>query len=293
MTANTTRKRLPKVALIYDFDGTLSPGNMQEFGYMKAIGADKEAFWASNDSMSEQNDASSILCYMLLMIRAAKDKDVHLNREMFRKFGADVKLYEGVMDWFDLISDYGRSIGLDVRHFINSSGLKEMIEGTPIADRFDAIYASSYLYDGEGGEPIWPAVAVDYTTKTQFIFKINKGIKEVSDIHHVNEYVPKEDRPVPFTHMIYVGDGTTDVPCMKVVKDHGGHSIAVYRPGDNIAKATAEHLIREQRVNFACPANYRKGKMVHKLIVRILDKIKAYNEFDRLEKLNRHRYSRS
>ncbi len=286
-----TKKRLPKVALIYDFDGTLSPGNMQEFGYMKAIGADKEAFWASNESMSERYDASGILCYMLLMIRAAKGRGVHLSREMFWKFGGDVKLYEGVMDWFDMVREYGLSIGLDVRHFINSSGLKEMIEGTPIAGAFEGIYASSYLYDEDSGEPIWPAVAVDYTTKTQFIFKINKGIKEVWDNHHVNEYVPKEDRPVPFTQMIYVGDGTTDVPCMKVVKDHGGHSIAVYRPGDLVAKATAERLISEGRVNFACPANYRRGKMVHKLVMRILDKIKADYEFERLEKLNRRRYS--
>ena len=263
---------------------------MQEFGYMKAIGADKDAFWAANDALSEKNDASGILCYMLHMIREAKAKDIHLSRDAFRKFGADVKLFEGVMDWFDLTSEYGKLIGLDVRHFINSSGLKEMIEGTPIADRFDGIYASSYLYDEATGEPIWPAVAVDYTTKTQFIFKINKGIKEVSDTRQVNKYVPKEDRPVPFTHMIYIGDGTTDVPCMKVVKDHGGHSIAVYRPGDNDAKARAEHLIREQRVNFACPANYRRLKMLHKLVMRILDKIKADIEFHRLEKLNKRRY---
>ncbi len=285
-----TKKRMPKVALIYDFDGTLSPGNMQEFGYMKAIGADKDAFWAANDTMSEQNDASGILCYMLLMIQEAKVKGIHLSREKFRQFGSDVKLFEGVMDWFSLISDYGQIIGLDVRHFINSSGLKEMIEGTPIANRFDGIYASSYLYSKETGEPIWPAVAVDYTTKTQFIFKINKGIKEVSDTRQVNKYVPKEDRPVPFTHMIYIGDGTTDVPCMKVVRDHGGHSIAVYTPGDTEAKAKAEHLIREQRVNFACPANYRRGKMLQRLVMRILDKIKADNEFDRLEKLNKRRY---
>lgn len=284
------RRRPPKVALIYDFDGTLSPGNMQEFGYMKAIGADKDSFWAANDAMSATNDASGILCYMLLMLRSARERGVSLSREKFRQFGSDVKLYEGVMDWFDLVSGYGASIGLDVRHFINSSGLKEMIEGTPIADKFDGIYASSYLYDVESGEPEWPAVAVDYTTKTQFIFKINKGIREVSDTRRINEFVPKEERPVPFTHMIYLGDGTTDVPCMKVVRSHGGHSIAVYRPGDKEAKAKAEHLIREQRVNFACPANYREGKMVHKLVLRILDKIRADNEFDRLEALNRRRY---
>ncbi len=283
-------KKLPRIALIYDFDGTLSPGNMQEFGYMKAIGADKEAFWAENDKLTKENDASGILCYMLLMLRAAKDKDIVLTRDSFRQFGADVKLYDGVRDWFENIRAYGRSIGLDIRHYINSSGLKEMIEGTPIADRFDAIYASSFLYDKTSGAPLWPAVAVDYTTKTQFIFKINKGIKEVSDTKRVNEYVPLDERPVPFSHMIYFGDGSTDVPSMKVVKDRGGHSIAVYKPGDDAAKSTAIRLINESRVNFACPANYRDDKMLDKIVRRILDKIAADIEFDRLVSINRKRY---
>ena len=284
-------KKLPRVALIYDFDGTLSPGNMQEFGYMKAIGADKDAFWAENNRLTQDNDASGILCYMLLMLREAKANGVRLSRDRFREFGADVKLYEGVRDWFENIRRYGQDFGLDIRHFINSSGLKEMIEGTPIAQRFDAIYASSFLYDCQTGEPEWPAVAVDYTTKTQFIFKINKGIREVSDTRKINQYLAYEDRPVPFSHMIYYGDGTTDIPSMKVVKDHGGHSIAVYKPGDDLAKQTAVSLINENRVNFACPANYREGKMLDKLTRRILDKIAADNEFERLERINRRRYS--
>lgn len=285
-------KKLPRVALIYDFDGTLSPGNMQEFGYMKAIGADKEAFWAANDRLTRENDASGILCYMLLMLREAKAHGITLSRDMFRRFGADVKLFDGVRDWFGCIRAYGSSIGLDIRHFINSSGLKEMIEGTPIASAFDGIYASSFLYDAETGEPVWPSVAVDYTTKTQFIFKINKGIREVSDTRKINAFVPYDERPVPFSHMIYFGDGTTDIPSMKVVKDRQGHSIAVYKPGDEPAKQTAERLINEGRVNFACPANYREGKMLDKLTRRILDKIAADIEFERLERLNKKRYSR-
>lgn len=285
-------KKLPRVALIYDFDGTLSPGNMQEFGYMKAIGADKDSFWAENDRLTRENDASGILCYMMLMLREAKANGVTLSREKFKVFGADVKLYEGVRDWFESIRKYGESIGLDIRHFINSSGLKEIIEGTPIASHFDAIYASSFLYDNETGEPVWPSMAVDYTTKTQFIFKINKGIREVSDTSKINTFVPYEDRPVPFTHMIYFGDGTTDIPSMKVVKDHSGHSIAVYKPGDESAKKTAVRLINEGRVNFACPANYREGKMLDKLTRRILDKIAADNEFERLVRINNRRYSK-
>lgn len=273
-------KKRPVVALIYDFDGTLSPGNMQEFGFIQAIGKGKDEFWARNRELSEKNDANGILCYMYLMIRAAKENDLSLKREAFKRFGADVELFDGVREWFSLIRDYGKEIGLDVRHYINSSGLKEMIEGTPIAAEFENIYACSFLYDADG-IAYWPAVAVDYTTKTQFLFKINKGIKEVSDNKKINEYVPESERPIPFERMIYFGDGETDIPCMKMVKDHGGHSIAVY--GDRKKKGTAYKLIRENRVNFVCHADYREGKDMHSVVKRILNKIKADIEFNRLQ----------
>lgn len=173
-------KKRPIVALIYDFDGTLSPGNMQEFGFIQAIGKDKAEFWAKNKKLSEENDANGILTYMYLMIQAAKNNGISLRRESFKRFGENVELFDGVKEWFALVNDYGRSIGLDIRHYINSSGLKEMIEGTSIAKEFENIYACSFLYDVDG-IAYWPAVAIDYTAKTQFLFKINKGIKEVSD----------------------------------------------------------------------------------------------------------------
>lgn len=276
-------KKKPTVALIYDFDGTLSPGNMQEFGFIQAIGKDNDEFWRKNRELSQNNDANGILCYMYLMMQAAKVNDISLKRESFKKFGADVELFEGVTEWFSLINEYGTKIGLDIKHYINSSGLKEMIEGTPIAKEFENIYACSFLYDVDG-VAYWPAVAVDYTAKTQFLFKINKGIKEVSDNTKINEYIPEEERPIPFENMIYFGDGETDIPCMKMVKEHGGHSIAVY--GDNKKKATAYKLIKENRVNFVCKADYREGKDIHAVVKRILDKIKSDIEFKRL--LNVH-----
>ena len=273
-----SRKR-PIVALIYDFDGTLSPGNMQEFGFIQAIGKDKNEFWAKNKELSEQNDANGILCYMYLMIQAAKTNGLSLRRDSFKEFGAKVELFDGVQEWFSLINEYGKSIGLEIKHYINSSGLKEMIEGTSIAKEFENIYACSFLYDVDG-IAYWPAVAVDYTTKTQFLFKINKGIKEVSDNKKINEYVPEGERPIPFQRMVYFGDGETDIPCMKMIKDHGGHSIAVY--GNNKKRNTAYKLINENRVNFACRADYREGKEIHAVVKRILDKIKADIEFQRL-----------
>lgn len=264
-----------QVAIIYDFDGTLSPKNMQEFGFIQAIGKDIDEFWTASNRLSQDNDASSVLCYMYQMIKTAQANDISLRRESFNRFGSMVELFPGVREWFQLINDYGRSIGLELHHYINSSGLKEMIEGTAIAKEFEAIYACSFLYNVDG-VAFWPAVAVDYTTKTQFIFKINKGIREVSDNHRVNQFVQEDQRPVPFSRMIYFGDGETDIPCMKLVKLSGGHSIAVYRDEENRPKA--EKLIAENRVNFACLADYSEGSAIHQKVVKILNKIKADHE---------------
>jgi phosphoserine phosphatase len=263
-------KDLIDVALVYDFDGTLAPGNMQEFGFVQAIGKDPNEFWEKVARMATENDASGILCYMYLMLQEAKSNEISLKRESFHRFGAQVELYDGVKEWFGMINEYGKSIGLNIRHYINSSGLKEMIEGTPIAKEFENIYACSFLYDIDG-VAYWPAVAVDYTTKTQFLFKINKGIHEVSDNKRINEFVAKEDRPIPFERMIYFGDGETDVPSMSVVKSQGGHAIAVY--GDPKKKATATKLINENRVDFMCKADYSEGEEILTTVMHILDKI--------------------
>lgn len=259
------------VALVYDFDGTLSPGNMQEFGFVQAIGKDPAQFWEKVTNMATENDASGILCYMYLMLQEAKANGISLKRENFQGFGSMIELYSGVEEWFSLINRYGKSKGLNIKHYINSSGLKEMIEGTSIAKMFENIYACSFLYDIDG-IAYWPAVAVDYTTKTQFLFKINKGIKEVSDNKRINEYVAREDRPIPFERMIYFGDGETDVPSMSVVKSQGGHAIAVY--GDPKKKATAQKLINENRVDFMCKADYSEGKDIYATVTRILDRIR-------------------
>lgn len=272
----------PIVALIYDFDGTLSPENMQEFGFIQAIGKDSKAFWGKNKKLSEDNDASGILCYMYLMLQAAQAESISLLRDSFRNFGKGVDLFKGVKEWFNLINNYGKRVGVTIEHYINSSGLTEMIEGTPIYKEFKKVYACSYLYDVDG-KAVWPAVAVDYTAKTQFLFKINKGIEEVSDNHKINQHIPEKDRRVPFSNMIYFGDGETDIPCMKLIKDQGGHSIAVYKPGSSKKKQTAENLIRENRVNFVCSADYSENKEMHKVVKTIIDKIKADTDFNTLQ----------
>ena len=271
----------PTVALIYDFDGTLSPANMQEFGLIQTFGKDPALFWSRSNQLSQDNDASEILCYMKTMIDEARASGVHLTRESFRRFGSMVKLYPGVREWFGKINEYGRSKGLQIEHYINSSGLTEMIEGTEIYPEFKNVYACSFLY--EDGEAVWPAVAVDYTAKTQFLFKINKGVMSIRDHTLVNRYLPeKKERPVPFSRMIYFGDGATDIPCMKLVKQFGGHSIAVYNP-DGHEREKSERLLSEQRVHFVCPADYSEGKRIYRVVTAIIDKIKADLEIEALK----------
>ncbi|NLK46817.1 MAG: haloacid dehalogenase-like hydrolase [Treponema sp.] len=276
----------PVVALIYDFDGTLSPGNMQEFSFIKALNMSAGEFWKKTNELSKSNDASSILCYMKTMLDEAKYRNISISKKSFTEFGREIKLFEGVKSWFKTINEYGKSKELEIKHYINSSGLKEMIEGTSIADEFEQIFACSFLYDSDG-IAMWPGVAIDYTTKTQFIFKINKGIKEISDSVAINKFVPENERTVPFKRMIYFGDGETDIPCMKLVKQNGGYSVAVYKPKDTKKREKAEQLILDERVNFVSKADYKKDGELYKIVTVILDKIKSDFDFDNL--LQKHK----
>ena len=271
----------PIVALIYDFDGTLSPGNMQEFGFIQAIGKKPQEFWQESDDIAVGQDASNILSYMKLMFEEARKAGIKLRRKDFKRFGASVELFDGVREWFGLINAYGKKHGVKIEHYINSSGLAEMIEGTDIAKEFKRIFACSFIYNKEG-EAEWPGVAVDYTAKTQFLFKINKGILSVRDNKKVNESKAEDNKRIPFPHMIYFGDGETDVPCMKIVKMFGGHSIAVYNPENKKKVNVARKLLRQQRVNFMTPADYTKESRTFELVCSIINKISADFELARL-----------
>jgi phosphoserine phosphatase len=283
-------KKRPTVALIYDFDGTLSPGNMQEFGFIQAIGKTPDEFWRQSNQVPEGQEVSSILSYMKLMIDEARAKGISLTRDSFVSFGKHIELYDGVKEWFSLINEYGRRHGVVVEHYINSSGQTELIEGTSIAKEFKKIFACSFWYD-ESGVAVWPAVAVDYTGKTQFLFKIAKGIMDISDNTKVNESQKEDDKPIPFSHMIYLGDGTTDIPCMKIVKMFGGNSIAVYSPENQRQHDTARKLLKQDRVNFICQADYRVGGQIYEVVTTIIDKIKAENDFQTLQRKNRRKTS--
>ena len=264
----------PIIALIYDFDGTLSPGNMQEFGFIQAIGKTPEEFWTMSDNIARGQDASNILAYMKLMFDEARRNGIQLRREDFFRFGEHIELFEGVRDWFERVNKYGDSQGVKIEHYINSSGLKAIIEGSPIASEFKHIFAGSFIY-GEDGQAQWPGIAVDYTAKTQFLFKISKGIFSSRDNKMVNSSIAEDKKRVPFTHMIYFGDGETDVPCMKIVNMFGGHSIAVYNPDNEKKKALAQKLKRQGRVNFIVPADYTAESRAFNVVCAIIDKIRA------------------
>jgi len=262
---------MTKVALVYDFDGTLAPGNMQEYGFLQALGYDHpQDFWKKCDELSREHDAGGILSVQYMFLKEAKKQSLSLTRDTFRQFGAKVTFFPGVEEWFGRINSYAQSLGLEVHHFIDSSGLTEMIEGTAIAKEFTHVYACSYIYN-EQGEASWPAVALDYSTKVQFLTKISKGIHEVSDSKRVNEYMATQDRMIPLSHIIYLGDGETDVPSMRTVKTEHGHSIAVY--SSDVKKQLACKLMKEGRVNFACEADYREGSQLDKVVKHVLDGI--------------------
>lgn len=257
----------PIVALMYDFDKTLSPKNMQDYGFMDGLDVSSEEFWAECSRLTREHQMDSILAYMYMMLEKGQSKYL-LRRENFRRLGTSVKLFPGVRTWFDRVNAYCAGYGLACEHYIISSGLKEIIEGTEIAHHFRQIYAAEFLY-ADNGLARWPAMAVNYTSKTQFLYRINKGVLDVTEQKELNRFVPDDERPIPFRNMIYFGDGDTDVPCMKLTKVNGGHSIVVYQNDRN----EASRLIAENRANFAFRADYSKGRPLEKAVFAIIDNI--------------------
>ncbi|MBR1374302.1 haloacid dehalogenase-like hydrolase [bacterium] len=288
-------KQLPIVALIYDFDGTLAPGNMQEYDFLKEIGiSDKNSFWKDNSALSEQQDASEILSYMKLMIDKSNNPENPrpITRNTFRKYGNNIKLFKGVKEWFDLTKKIGEEMGVQIEHYINSSGLQEMIEGTPIGKHFKHIYASRFMYDKDG-KAVWPAVAVDFTGKTQYLYMINKGVESVCSNKKINAHMSDDNKRIPFAHMIYFGDGETDIPCMKLLRQQGGYAIAIYEANNKKQVDNAVDLVNRNIINFACDADYSEGGNIYKTVKTILQHIKmldgykrAIDDFDNLQMQN-------
>ncbi|WP_404418127.1 HAD family hydrolase [Brevundimonas vesicularis] len=275
--SDTAEPKTPllKTALIYDFDGTLARGNMQEVSFIPSVGMGIGAFWEEAERLTKDADGDGILMYMQLMLHHARQNGAPVTRETLRQHGEAVALFEGLKDlsWFDRMNAFGAKYGLEIEHYIISAGLEEMIDGTPIRPALTHVFASHYVYDDKG-EAAWPAVGVNYTTKTQYLFRINKGVKNHWEHERINHFIPDDERAVPFDRMIFIGDGDTDVPTMKMMHTKGGFSIAVYDPRSNERDQKKVYsLISEDRVNFVAAADYREGSALDLIVKGLVGRI--------------------
>ena len=270
----------PVVAICYDFDKTLSPDDMQAQGYIQSVGYDVPDFWKKSNSLASDNEMDQNLAYMYTMKQESEGK-VLFTKEKLAEYGASVQLFPGVEQWFERIREYGKSQGVIVEHYIISSGLKEMIEGTAVAKAgaFEKIYASSFYYN-EKGVAVWPAQVVNYTNKTQFLFRIEKGVLDIND-SAVNESFSPEEMRVPFRNIVYIGDSDTDIPCMKLVTSYGWHSIGVYN-AESKDKTKVYKMMRDGRIKYFAPADYREGTELDLLVKAIINRTAANEALETL-----------
>lgn len=268
------KEKFPVLAICCDFDKTLSPDDMQAQGYIQSVGYNIKDFWTKSNGLATDNDMDTNLAYMYTMMTEAEGNFV-FSKKTLAEYGAKVKLFNGVEEWFERIRAYGRTHGVIVEHYIISSGLKEMIEGTSIAKNgvFEKIYASSFYYN-ERGVAVWPAQVINYTSKTQFLFRIEKGTLDVND-PAVNDYFPPDQMRVPFRNIVYIGDSDTDIPCMKLVNSSGGHSIGVYNPDTN-DKTKVLKMIQDNRIRHFAPADYSENGELDRLVKAIINKTATY-----------------
>lgn len=268
------------IGILYDFDKTLCTTDMQEYSFIKNLGMTSNEFWGAAADITAKHEVEKILAYMFVMIKKCKEKGIPLTEEYLNKCGQNVVLFKGVETWFDRINEYGESLGVKIEHYIISSGTYEIIQGTPIAKYFKRIYACKYMYD-ENGEALWPALAINYTLKTQYIYRISKGILDVTDDYNLNRLQDESLRRIAYRNMIYIGDGMTDIPCMKMLKSKGGKSIALYQSG---RAETVKPLVEDDRINYVCVADYSPNSSLEKIVklmienMAVLEKLKAKEE---------------
>ena len=262
-------KQMPIVAFLYDFDKTLCTTDMQDYAFIPSLGMTPTEFWALANGFGRRNRIDGILAYMYTMIRESERKNLPFTRQDLVEKGRGIVLFPGVQDWFRRINEFGRSQGVQVEHYIISSGLREIIEGSSISQEFKEIYASEFYYD-ENGRPVWPKLAVNFTAKTQFVYRINKGVLDVSDDKTLNDSMPDDSKRVPFTNMVYMGDGLSDVPCMKMMRAYGGQAIAVYQDSNRMG---VEDLLAKGRVDFIFKADYSEGTALDLTVKNIIRKM--------------------
>ena len=266
--------RMPVAAIMYDFDRTLCTKDMQDYSFIPRLNMTEDEFWKFSNELGQSEHMDSILAYMYAMVKMSRERNMPLLRNDLVEMGKNVEFFDGVKDWFKRISDFGEKLGMQVEHYVISSGMKEIIEGTEISKNFKSIFACEFLYD-ENGNAVWPKTDVNYTNKTQFVYRINKGVLDVANDVDLNRSMPEDSKRVPFCNMIYIGDSDTDVPCMKLVSSHGGYSIGVYsEKSEDPAKDKAKvyKMIRDNRIRYFAPANYSDGSDLDMLVKTIIDR---------------------
>ena len=259
----------PIIAFLYDFDKTLCTTDMEDYAFIPRLGMTPAEFWGLSNSFARAHRVDGILAYMYTMIRESKNRSCPFTREDLVEMGKSIVLFPGVDTWFRRINAFGDNLGVDVEHYVISSGLREIIEGCSISSEFKEIYASEFYYD-EAGRPAWPKLAVNFTAKTQFVYRINKGVLDISDDKTLNDSMPDDSKRVPFPNMIYIGDGMSDVPCMKMMQGNGGEAIAVYQSGN---RTGVEELLSKHRVDFIFPADYSAGSALEETAMAVIQKM--------------------
>jgi len=272
-----------KIAICYDFDLSLSPKNMEEFGLFADLGYTAEEFYSEVRKFVLENNSDLILSNMFMLIEKAKQKGFTLTKDKLREYGKNIEFFKGVETWFERINDFGKKIGVEIEHYIVSSGQKEIIAGTSIAKYIKKIYAASYLYN-ENGEPIWPNIAINATNKMQFLYRVNKGCLEESD-DGINEITQSEQREVLFENIIYIGDSLTDIPCMRLVMKKGGRAIGVYSQDAN--KTYLKNLLDNNKIDFIAEADYSKNSMLEVIVKEIIKSDKVNTNLKNFAKLQK------
>ncbi len=256
------------IGIMYDFDKTLCTTDMQNYGFIKNLGMEPDEFWAIASQQTKKNSMDKILSYMFVMIKECKEKGIPLTEAYLNSLGDSIIYYRGVQTWFDRINAFGESLGVNIEHYIISSGTKEIIEGSSIAKYFKKIYGCKFIYNPKTKEAIWPALAINYTQKTQYIFRISKGALDEVDEEKLNMEMKDVKRAIQYRNMIYIGDGLTDIPCMQLLKDKGGKSIALYQP-QYIDKVLP--LVDDGRVNYVCAADYSINSNLEKIVKLMIE----------------------
>ena len=259
----------PIIAFLYDFDKTLCTTDMEDYAFIPSLGYTPAEFWGRANAFGWENRMDGLLAYMYTMIQECAAQNIKLDRAFLNHCGESIQLFPGVREWFARINAFGESLGVQVEHYVISSGLREIIEGSGIAQEFREIYACEFYYN-ENGDACWPKLDVNFTNKTQFVYRINKGILDVSRDKELNDSMPDDSKRVPFTNMIYMGDGLSDVPCMKMMRAYGGQAIAVYQASN---RQGVEKLLADGRVDFIFPADYREGMELDRTVRDILRKM--------------------